>query len=75
MTAENRRAVEALTCAFEALAERVKSQRWQPELVADVALRSAVAICLADLGVKETARACAHIAEDLRQLAGFSEGV
>jgi hypothetical protein len=71
---ENRRAVEVLTAAFEGIAERARSQRWPAQIVADVAFRSAVSLCLADLGVQETARACAHLAEDLRQLSAFAEG-
>ena len=61
-TTENRRNIEILGAAFEHVAQRAVAQRYRPEVVADIALRSAVAICLRDLGVKQTAHTCEHLA-------------
>ena len=68
-TTENRRNIEILGTAFEHVAERAVAQRYRPEVVADIALRSAVAICLRDLGVKQTAHTCEHLARELKRLA------
>ena len=68
-TTENRRNIEILGAAFEHVAERAKQQRYPAPLIADVALRSAIAICLHDLGVKQTAHICGHLAEELTRLA------
>ena len=72
-TTENRRNIELLEAAFGYVAERAKQQRYPAQVVADVAIRSAVAICLHDLGVKQTAHTCAHLAEELSRLAKFIE--
>ena len=66
---ENRAAIEAIGNAFEQLADRAKEKRYRPEVVADIALRSAITICLNDIGVKQTAHTCAHLAEELTRLA------
>ena len=69
MSSEDRRTIETIGNVFEKVAERAKEKRYRPEVVADIALRSAITICLNDIGVKQTAHACAHLAEELTRLA------
>ena len=68
-TTENRHNIELLESAFGHVAERAKQQRYPAQVVADIALRSAISICLHDLGVKQTAHTCQHLAGELTHLA------
>lgn len=69
MRTENRAAIESLTAAFEALAERAGAQGWPMRLIAEANFQSGVALMLAHVGLDATASQCAHLAHELRRLA------
>lgn len=69
MSSEDRRAIETIGNVFEQLAGRAKQKRYRPEVVTHIALRSAITICLSDLGVKQTVHVCGHLTEELSRLA------
>ena len=71
-TTENRRAVEALTGAFEQLAERARAKRYPPEVVADAAFRASLSLIMAEHGIRGVAEQCRRLSVEFGQ---FSDAI
>jgi hypothetical protein len=66
---EDRRSIESLIAAFEALADRAGAQGWPVRLIAEANFQCGVSLMLAHIGLDATASQCAHLARELQRLA------